>query len=150
MEVGVFKVIVVGTDGSERAAVAVGKALDLAKLTGAQLHGVHVMRPVLMTGTDIDVSAVEASNATRHQEAERVGKEFLAEAERRGVDAQVATFDGDPAGAIVKAAEAAHADLIVVGNRGMSGVRRFVLGSVPNKIAHHCSCNLLIVDTGPV
>ncbi len=144
-----FKVIVVGTDGSERAAVAVRRALDLAKLTGARVSGVHVMRPVLMTGTDVDVSAVEASNAGRHDEAERVGKEFLAEAERSGVPAEVATLDGDPAGAIIKTAEAAHADLIVVGNRGMTGARRFVLGSVPNKIAHHCSCSLLIVDTGP-
>ena len=64
------------------------------------------MRPVLMTGTEVDVSAVEASNATRHDEAERVGKEFLAEAERSGVPAEVATFDGDPAGAIITAAEA--------------------------------------------
>ena len=94
------------------------------------------------------MSVVEASDATRHDEAERVGQEFLAEAGRSGVDAEVVTYDGDPADAIIKAAEAAHADLIVVGNGGMAGVRRFMLGSVPNKIAHRCSCHLLIVDTG--
>jgi nucleotide-binding universal stress UspA family protein len=44
-------------------------------------------------------------------------------------------------------AENVGADLVVVGNRGMSGVRRFVLGSVPNKVSHHSPCNLLIVDT---
>jgi nucleotide-binding universal stress UspA family protein len=47
----------------------------------------------------------------------------------------------------VKVASAASADLVVVGNRGMSGMRRFVLGSVPNKVAHHCPTSLLIVDT---
>ena len=133
MEVGVYKVIVVGTDGSERAAVAVGEALALAKVTGASVHGVHVMRPVLMTGTEFDVAAVEVSERRRHDEADRVGAEFLAEAERHGVTAEIATFDGDPADAIIKAAEAVHADLIVVGNRGMAGVRRFVLGSVPEQ-----------------
>ena len=39
------------------------------------------------------------------------------------------------------------ADLVVVGNRGMSGMKRFILGSVPNKIAHHAPCSVLIVDT---
>jgi nucleotide-binding universal stress UspA family protein len=147
MEVGVYKVIVVGTDGSERAAVAVGEALALAKMTGAKVHGVHVIRPILVTGTELDVAAVEATNANKHDEADRIGTEFLAEAERSGVSAELASFDGDPADAIIKVAESVHADLIVVGNRGMSGVRRFVLGSVPNKVAHHCPCSLLIVDT---
>jgi nucleotide-binding universal stress UspA family protein len=147
MEVGVYKVIVVGTDGSDRAAVAVGEAFALAKLTGATVHGVYVMRALFMTGTEIDVAAVEVSNTTRHDEADRVGAEFLAEAQRHGVSADIATLDGDPADAIIKTAEVAHADLIVVGNRGMSGVRRFVLGSVPSKVAHHTPCSLLIVDT---
>jgi nucleotide-binding universal stress UspA family protein len=147
VEVGVYKVIVVGTDGSERAAVAVGEALALAQATGAKVHGVHVMRPLLMTGTELDAAAVEVTNATMHDEADRIGTEFLAEAERSGVSAELSSFDGDPADAIIKVAEAVHADLIVVGNRGMAGVRRFVLGSVPNKVAHHCPCSLLIVDT---
>jgi len=47
----------------------------------------------------------------------------------------------------MRVAEDSKADLLVVGNRGMSGARRFVLGSVPNKVSHHCPTNLLIVDT---
>ncbi len=142
-----YKVIVVGTDGSERAGVAVDKALALAKAMGANVHGVHVMRPILVGGTELDAAAVEASNAAKHDEAARIESEFLARAERSGVPAELASYDGDPADAIIKVAEAVHADLIVVGNRGMAGVRRFVLGSVPNKVAHHCPCSLLIVDT---
>jgi nucleotide-binding universal stress UspA family protein len=56
---------------------------------------------------------------------------------------------GDPANALIDVAEAVGADLIVVGNRGMEGKKRFVLGSVPNKVSHHCPCSLLIVDTRP-
>jgi nucleotide-binding universal stress UspA family protein len=143
-----YQVIMVGTDGSDRAGLAVGEALALAHMTGAVLHGVHVRRPVLMTGTGhIDSAAVAASNSDRYEESDRIAKEFLAEAERRGVTAEMHSFDGDPADALIKAAEAVHADLVVVGNRGMSGVRRFVLGSVPNKVAHHCPSSVLIVDT---
>jgi nucleotide-binding universal stress UspA family protein len=54
---------------------------------------------------------------------------------------------GDPANALLETAERVGADLLVIGNKGMSGVRRFVLGSVPNKISHHCPCSLLIVHT---
>jgi nucleotide-binding universal stress UspA family protein len=48
---------------------------------------------------------------------------------------------------LLEVAESTNADLIVVGNRGMTGVKRFVLGSVPNKVAHHASCSVLIVHT---
>ena len=54
---------------------------------------------------------------------------------------------GDPADALIGAAQDIGADLIVVGSRGMSGMRRFILGSVPNRVSHHCPCSLLIVDT---
>ena len=53
---------------------------------------------------------------------------------------------GDPADALVTVAERVHAQVIVIGNRGMTGVRRFVLGSVPNKVSHHSPCDVLIVN----
>jgi nucleotide-binding universal stress UspA family protein len=53
----------------------------------------------------------------------------------------------DPASALLDTAEKVGADLLVVGSKGMSGPGRFLLGSVPNKISHHCPCNLLIVNT---
>jgi nucleotide-binding universal stress UspA family protein len=54
---------------------------------------------------------------------------------------------GEPAEALLELAEKLQADLIVVGNRGMSGMKRFLLGSVPNKISHHAPCSVLIVNT---
>jgi nucleotide-binding universal stress UspA family protein len=53
---------------------------------------------------------------------------------------------GDAADVLIAKANEVGADLIVVGNRGMKGVRR-VLGSVPNSVAHGASCSVLIVDT---
>jgi nucleotide-binding universal stress UspA family protein len=144
----VYEVIVVGTDGSERADIAVQEALDLAKLSGARVHGVHVLRPMLTATTaQLDAAAVAITNEDRKEEGQRIRTEFLAEAARQGVPAELDTLDGEPADALIKVAEAVRADLLVVGNRGMSGVRRFVLGSVPNKVSHHSPCSLLIVDT---
>ena len=75
----------------------------------------------------------------------------LAEAEQsvEGAGVRVSTFarEGDAADAILDVAEERGADLIVVGNKGMTGAKRFVLGSVPNKISHHAPCSVLIVRT---
>ena len=54
---------------------------------------------------------------------------------------------GSPAEAIVSMAEEQKADLIVVGNKGMTGAKRFLLGSVPNKVSHHAPCSVIIVRT---
>jgi nucleotide-binding universal stress UspA family protein len=70
------------------------------------------------------------------------------QAERLGVACESHLRTDDPAHALIDVAEHVGADLVVVGNRGMSGVRR-MLGSVPNKVSHHCPCSLLIVDTTP-
>lgn len=95
----------------------------------------------------LDAGAVALASADRQDESARIHKEVLDEADRYGVSAVMETFDGDPADALIKVAESTQADLVVVGNRGMSGMKRFVLGSVLNRVAHHCPCNLLIVNT---
>ena len=64
----------------------------------------------------------------------------------RGLEPVVHAAEGDPTDAIVRIAEDVGADLIVVGNKGMKGVRR-VLGSVPNSVAHKAPCSVLIADT---
>ena len=69
-----------------------------------------------------------------------------ARARAAGVEVQGHTGTGDPAEAIVRVAEQEKADVIVVGNKGMAGVRR-VLGSVPNSVAHQAPCSVLIVQT---
>ncbi|HEY7946992.1 MAG TPA: universal stress protein, partial [Acidimicrobiales bacterium] len=87
------------------------------------------------------------ANEAARDSAEHVSAHVHAEAHRQGVAIEMHIVDGDPADMITKMAQSTHADLVVVGNRGMAGMKRFVLGSVPNKVAHHCPCSLLIVDT---
>ena len=67
--------------------------------------------------------------------------------EAAGVEAEPHPREGDPADAILDVAEEIGADLIVVGNKGMTGAKRFLLGSVPNKVSHHAPCSVYIVRT---
>jgi nucleotide-binding universal stress UspA family protein len=143
-----YKVIVVGTDGSERAARATEAAFSLAQLAGATVHIVHVMRLAAMASAGYgDPSAIVTANADARANGDLICARALADAERQGVAAQVHNVDGDPADMLSKVAESVQADLVVIGNRGMTGVKRLVLGSVPNKVSHHCPCSVLIVDT---
>ena len=66
---------------------------------------------------------------------------------RPGVEVETYARQGDPADAILDVAEERDADLIVVGNKGMTGAKRFLLGSVPNKVSHHAPCSVLIIRT---
>ncbi len=64
-----------------------------------------------------------------------------------GVEVETHAREGDPADAILDVAEEQRADLIVVGNKGMTGAKRFLLGSVPNKVSHHAPCSVMIIRT---
>jgi nucleotide-binding universal stress UspA family protein len=148
-----FDSIVVGTDGSESAGVAVQRATALAVLTSATLHIVYGCRQVLLgnvamaASTGAPVVDVEQVNRSIALEGEQVCEHAASQARRQGIKVEVHVVHADPADALVGVAVDVGADLLVVGNRGMSGARRFVLGSVPNKVSHHCPCSLLIVDT---
>jgi nucleotide-binding universal stress UspA family protein len=148
-----YKQIVVGTDGSAGANVAVEAAMELARLTGARLHVVTAHKatsPYQIAGTPeigIPMEAVIASNEVIHADAQKLCDDVAVRATNSGVDVETHCVPGDAADVLLRVAEDAQCDLVVVGNRGMTGVRRFVLGSVPNRLSHHCPTNLLIVDT---
>ncbi len=145
-----FGSIVVGTDGSETAGEAVRQATELAKKTGSQIDLVSAYEPVSsarlreeaqQVPRDLEwmVNPREDVDATLESAAEQV--------KEAGVDVQVFAREGDPADAILDVAEERNAGLIVVGNKGMTGAKRFLLGSVPNKVSHHAPCSVLIIRT---
>jgi nucleotide-binding universal stress UspA family protein len=147
----VFATIVAGTDGSQTAQMALQAAVDLAQLNGARLHIVSAYEPVSeerMRSETLDVPQdVQWTVGPRAQVLE-----LLEQARRTAAVAGVQTVEtfarqGDAADAILDVAEEQSADLIVVGNKGMTGAKRFLLGSVPNKVSHHAPCSVLIVRT---
>ena len=145
-----FRSIVVGTDGSDTAKKAVTEAIDLAKSVGAAVSVVSAYEPVPQarlreeahqTPDDLQwmINPREDVDATLRGAAEA--------AREGGVEAETYARPGDPADAILDVAEEQGADLIVVGNKGMTGARRFLLGSVPNRVSHHAPCSVLIIRT---
>jgi nucleotide-binding universal stress UspA family protein len=147
-----FSSIVAGTDGSGSAGEAVRQAAELAKEFGATLHIVCAYK----TGAMIQSLAVNplvgaAANAYDAERDLAIQSEGIAEAAATefggGVKVEAHSVPGDPAEAIIDIAEAVKADLIVVGNKGMTGAKRFLLGSVPNKVAHQAPCSVMIVHT---
>jgi nucleotide-binding universal stress UspA family protein len=145
-----FESIVVGTDGSETANEAVRQAAALAAALGARVHLVCVYEPVPSAQgeqTEVDTHA-ESGWALRPREA--VDATLAAAAAvfaAAGVAVDLYAQRGDPADGILDVAEERGADLIIVGNRGRAGAKRFLLGSVPNRISHHAPCAVLIIRT---
>ena len=124
MPVSLPESIVIGTDGSATATRALERGLALAAAAKASVT-------VLAAGLGRRSDAVLDDAARRADDA--------------GVTFETVAASGEPADELAAAGE--HADLVVVGSKGMTGAARFLLGSVPNKISHHVAADLLIVRT---
>jgi 3-phenylpropionate/trans-cinnamate dioxygenase ferredoxin reductase component len=120
-----YKKLLAGTDGSPTASEAARKAFELAMLLGSTVTLVYVGDPVMGAITIEDT----------------------AKGRPEGVKVEPVVVQGEPAEALIQVAEAADIDLIVVGNKGMAGARRFLLGSVPNQVAHYAPTDVLIAKT---
>jgi nucleotide-binding universal stress UspA family protein len=146
-----YRSIVVGTDGSDTAKEAVRQAAELAKALGANVLLVSAYEPVPESRLQQERTEVPSDVSWMVNPREDVQAVLDGEADRiksAGVpDVETYAREGDPADAILDVAEEKSADLIVVGNKGMTGARRFLLGSVPNKVSHHAPCNVMIVRT---
>jgi nucleotide-binding universal stress UspA family protein len=121
-----YDTVLVGTDGSITAGRAVQRAVAVAAATGARLLVAYV-------GDAEDGRTVATQVEAQHGGAMPRLETVL--------------LTGDPADALLGLAEAERVDLIVVGNKGMSGAQRFLLGSVPNKVSHQARCDVLIAHT---
>ena len=118
--------ILVGTDGSATAARAVDRAVEVATAADSEL-------------TIMCVGSPERTKRVLDAELERLRSRTAT------VEIRAVATEGDPASCLVDAA--ADFDLLVVGNKGMTGASRFFLGSVPNKVSHHVPSSMLIVRT---
>lgn len=145
-----YRKILVGTDGSPTSLLSVKEAAQLAKASNAELVILCAYQP-------LDVATIEKWKAEAPAElswrftgsavAEEAATKGVTAAAEEGVKARTRVEEGEAADTLINAAETEGADLIVVGNRGMSGATRFLLGSVPNKVSHHAPCDLMIVKT---
>ena len=146
-----YSSIVVGTDGSETASKAVTRAAELAAASSATLSIVSAFRPVPperlrneRAGAPDDIAYVVNSR----EDVDHLLSVAKKLAQSIGANSvRTEAVDSDPSEALIDVAERVSADLIVVGSKGMTGAKRFILGSVPNRVAHHTPCDVLIVKT---
>jgi nucleotide-binding universal stress UspA family protein len=128
--------ILVGTDTSPAATIAVDEACQMARTHDADLVVLYV-RPPIDAREVFDPSRVPNVDGYFADLAPRLA----------GVRSRTRREDGDAAETICDVAEQEGVDVIVVGNRGTHGRRRWFLGSVPNAVVQHSPCSVLIVDT---
>jgi nucleotide-binding universal stress UspA family protein len=133
--------ILVPTDGSTGTAHVVMQALDLAEQYGGTVYALNVVDDEVTSmlsdaGGDDDRLREQGESAVRI--VERM-------AESHGVAVETAVESGDPAETILAYADDVDADVIVVGTHGRSGVKRYVLGSVAERLVRHATCPVLTV-----
>jgi nucleotide-binding universal stress UspA family protein len=145
-----FGSIVVGTDGSDTATEAVRQATELARDVGARLFVVSAYEPVpegRLRSERRDAPDDLQWTINPREDVEATLGKCAETIQEQGVNVQTFAREGDPADAILDVAEEQNADLIVVGNKGMTGAKRFLLGSVPTTVSHHAPCSVLIIRT---
>jgi nucleotide-binding universal stress UspA family protein len=145
-----YKRILVGTDGSPPSLKSVREAATLAKEMGSELIVMCAFEPVDQATLERWKDEAPPGYEWRYtpssgaEDAIEKGRHAAAEL---GVEARTLVEQGEAAEALIGVAEREGADLLVVGNRGMAGATRFLLGSVPNKVSHNAPCDVLIVHT---
>ena len=142
-----FSRILVAVDGSPFAERALAQAVDLSKMYGAHLLVVHVVLRRFYAVTPSEAGVLATTVFVKEMESE--GKKIIAKSEEfvkaAGVAYECKLVQGVPADEIVRLGQAEKVDLIVLGSRGLTEVRAFLLGSVSDKVTHHAKCPILIV-----
>jgi nucleotide-binding universal stress UspA family protein len=133
--------ILLATDGSEDAALATKAAIDLSKQSGAELHVVHVGRSTLRRSPKEYQAAAREKIGELARAVEEAGGD-ITESHLRIDDSQT---PGNEAEHITGVAEELGADLIVVGSRGLGGLKRALMGSVSESIVRHAHCPVLVM-----
>jgi nucleotide-binding universal stress UspA family protein len=143
-----YKIVVVGTDGSATADKAVEAAADFARSWGSELHivtAVRTPRPGMASASGAALVDTGAGQALAEEAAKSVGEDAVTK-HGEGLKVEAHASPGNPDEVILNTAVEVGADLIVVGSKGMRGARRY-LGSVPNSVAHAAHCAVLVVKT---
>ena len=145
MEQHSFKKILIATDGSENAAKAVSHGVNVARTTGAEVHILYV----ISTEHAVTTRTVMGWTDSFEKYLGEIGKEALANAtsvgEKAGVKVEPIFRKGRPAEEILGYAKENNIDLIIMGTQGLAGIKKFLIGSVAQKVLRHSKVPVMIV-----
>lgn len=144
MASNVYKKILIATDGSEYTKKAVDYGVDLSKHTGAKLHAIYVVDTAAFASIPMD-AAWESMYELLRQEGDEATKYVAENAEAEDLEVERLTVEGHPADEIIKYAENNSIDMIIMGTLGKSGLDRFLLGSVAEKVVRNSKIPVLVV-----
>jgi nucleotide-binding universal stress UspA family protein len=143
--------ILLATDGSEEAELALSSAVDLANSTNSQLHVVTVAPWSPDAAYAVHEASFswqtyeDASEAVRKEAREILDKQVRKIEEAGGTVKEAHLRRGRRDQEIVRVAEDIGAGLIVMGSRGLGGIRRALMGSVSDSVIRHAHCPVLVV-----
>ncbi len=145
MEGNFFKKILVATDGSENARRAASYGVNIAKATGAEVHALYIISTQHAVTTRTVMGWSEAfeeylanKGGVAIADVEKLGKEA-------GVKVEPVFLKGIPADKILEYAEENNIDLIVMGTHGLTGIKRFLIGSVAESVVRHSKAPVMVI-----
>ncbi len=133
--------ILVPVDGSAHSKRGVKEAVDIAKATGASVVGYYVFQLPFAAGTKY----TDKMKKDAEQKAVKAIGPAMREAKKAGVSFQYKTGGGNVGEEIVKYAKKGKFDMIVIGARGLSGVKEKFLGSVSNHVVHSSKVPVMVI-----
>jgi len=148
-----WRKIFIATDMSETSGHAAQEAQTLGLLNGADVTFVHGYAPIarqMMTHAGIPEARVNEESEREFQSARRDLARFIQQLELGDLSYTSRIFEGVGAAAIVSLVEQAHPELLVIGTRGLSGVKRLFLGSVTNELMGRLDIDILVVPPSMV
>ncbi|WP_048039546.1 universal stress protein, partial [Methanosarcina mazei] len=136
MTSNLYRNIVIATDGSANSMKAISRGIEVAKVSGATVHVIHVV-----DSPSIISDVWTAGKDMIHEMMMSDGKKILSKAKKTiedsGVEVKDVLLDGHPGEEIIKFAERNNIDLIVMGTLGKTGLEKFLMGSVAEKVVRH-------------
>jgi nucleotide-binding universal stress UspA family protein len=145
VEGNLFKKILIATDGSENARRAASYGVNIAKATGAEVHALYIISTQHAVTTRTVMGWSEAfeeylanKGGVAIADVEKLGKEA-------GVKVEPVFLKGIPADKILNYAEENNIDLIVMGTHGLTGIKRFLIGSVAESVVRHSKAPVMVI-----
>lgn len=139
-----FDTILVPTDGSEMSRRAAEKAIDLAELTGSEVHFLFIVDSSMMAGLPEDAVWQQLEEVLR-KEGESTIKRLRALSEESDVETRGVLLEGTPWRKIVSYADENDADLVVMATAGRKGIDRLLLGSTTDRVLRHAKCPVMAI-----
>ncbi len=146
-----FENVLIATDGSKHSENAAKMGIELAKLSKGKVTAIYVadigryFAPVSDVGFNMSNELIESIRISVMKAGEEAARRVTEMAEKAGVPGETKVMEGRPAEDIMKFADDADMSVIVIGSIGKTGLEKFLLGSVAEKVVRGSKVPVLVV-----